>query len=334
MIRSVDTIESLYTRLKSNETTSNSSSSSHELTYILSRIAVAEEKDELAVLIKKLDKKIKLFYANLANQGQLQQKSLIKCYETLVNVLKENQHLNEKENLHVQKIFDQIFVQIIDMIMKILSEDLQWKDSSLKTIEKLTLNLIDAILKRDASETNLWPFKSINPWILLYRVTMKRDTNKGEQFIVSYVRTIHELFGKHENCLIENGSLLEYFLLELIQIEHPDIRKRLSSNFINEIQSTDENDEQKSKLSKIMEEIEQCIYCLYGLVIRKSKMKYLNDHNCHSLELTLNKASIVFYALRPRQLPGYEGRVSTITNEVNTSKNISFSIDCLVMNYL
>ena len=35
------------------------------------------------------------------------------------------------------------------------------------------------------------------------------------------------------------------------------------------------------------------------------------------LELTLNKASIVFYALRPRQLPGYEGRASTITNEVS-----------------
>lgn len=200
---------------------------------------------------------------------------------------------------------------------RLLNQDLQWKDSSLKTIEKLTLNLIDAILKRESSENILWSFKSTNPWILLYRVTMKRDTNKGEQFIVSYVRTIHELFGKHENCLVENGGLLEYCLLELIQIEHPDIRKRLSSNFIDEPNSSDDNDEQKSKLSKIMEDIEQCIYCLYGLVIRKSKMKYLNDHSCHSLEFTLDKASIVFYALRPRQLPGYEGRVSTITNEVN-----------------
>lgn len=111
------TIESLYLRLKDNEQTS-SSSSSQELTYILSRIAVAEEKDELASLIKKLEKKIKLFYANLSSQMHLQQKSLIKCYETLVNVLKENQHLNEKENVHVRKIFDQIFIQIIDMIIK------------------------------------------------------------------------------------------------------------------------------------------------------------------------------------------------------------------------
>lgn len=112
-----ETIESLYLRLKNNET-SSSSSSSQELTYILSRIAVAEEKDELASLIKKLEKKIKLFYANLSNQMALQQKSLIKCYETLVNVLQENQHLNEKENLNVRKIFDQIFVQIIEMLMK------------------------------------------------------------------------------------------------------------------------------------------------------------------------------------------------------------------------
>lgn len=116
------TIESLYIRLKNNNEISSeqtsSSSSSQELTYILSRIAVAEEKDELASLIKKLEKKIKSFYGNLSSQMHLQQKSLIKCYETLVNVLKENQHLNEKENVHVRKIFDQIFIQIIDLIIK------------------------------------------------------------------------------------------------------------------------------------------------------------------------------------------------------------------------
>ncbi|CAF3731179.1 unnamed protein product [Adineta steineri] len=321
---SKSTIETLYLRLKNNneissEQTSNSSSS-QELTYILSRIAVADEKDELVLLIKKLEKKIKLFYANLSTQIHLQQKSLIKCYETLVNVLKENQHLDEKENINVRKIFDQIFIQIIHMIIKILDGDSQWRDTSLKLIEKLTLSLIDSIMKRDSSET-IWQFKSINPWILLYRVTMKRDSKKNEQFLLSYVRTVHELFGKHENCLIDNGSLLEYFLIELIQIEHPNIRKILLSNEIiqnNSSDTSDESSEQKSKLSKVIDEIEQCIYCLYGLVLRKSKMKYLNDHNCRSLELTLEKASIVFYALRPKQLPGYEGRVCTITNETES----------------
>jgi hypothetical protein len=116
------TIETLYLRLKNNNEISSeqssSSSSSQELTYILSRIVVAEEHDELASLIKKLDKKIKSFYVNLSTQMHLQQKSLIKCYETLVNVLNENQHLNEKENLNIRKIFDQIFIQIIDMLIK------------------------------------------------------------------------------------------------------------------------------------------------------------------------------------------------------------------------
>jgi hypothetical protein len=91
---------------------------------------------------------------------------------------------------------------------------------------------------------------------------------------------------RHENCLIETGGLLEYFLLELIQIEHPDIRKRLFSNTITDNKSnntSNESNEQKSKLSKVIDEIEQCIYCLYGLVLRKSKMKYLNDHNCRSV---------------------------------------------------
>lgn len=94
------------------------------------------------------------------------------------------------------------------------------------------------------------------------------------------------MHSRQENCLIENGGLLEYFLLELIQIEHPDIRKRLCSKTITEKDSSDsseQSNEQKSKLSKVIDEIEQCIYCLYGLVLRKSKMKYLNDHNCQSV---------------------------------------------------
>ena len=163
-------------RLKNNNEISSeqssSSSSSQELTYILSRIVVADEHDELASLIKRLEKKIKLFYANLSGQVQVQQKSLIKCYETLVHVLGENEHLNEKENLNVRKIFDQIFIQITDMLIKILDEDTQWRDASLKSIENLVLTFIDAIMKRE-SHGNIWSFKSINPWILLYRVTMK-----------------------------------------------------------------------------------------------------------------------------------------------------------------
>lgn len=166
-----DTIEVLYVRLKNNNEISSeqssSSSSSQELTYILSRIVVADEHDELASLIKRLEKKIKLFYAHLSGQMQLQQKSLIKCYETLVHVLSENEHLNEKENLNVRKIFDQIFVQITDMLIKTLDEN-----TPLKSIENLVLTFIDAIMKRQ-SHGNIWPFKSINPWILLYRVTMK-----------------------------------------------------------------------------------------------------------------------------------------------------------------
>ncbi|CAF0807573.1 unnamed protein product [Adineta ricciae] len=315
---SKSTIEALCLRLKNSSSTSSNSSSSQELTYILSRIAVADEKDELVSLIKKLEKKIKLFYANLSTQLQLQQKSLIKCYETLISVLNENQHLNDKDNRNVRKIFDQILIQVIDMMIKILNEDSPWRDVSLKTVEKLTLNLIDSIMKRDCSGEDVWPFKSTNPWILLYRATMKRDSKKNEQFIISFVRTIHELFGKHELCLIENGILLEYFLLELIQIEHPDIRKILFSKQNIDSKSLEEGDEQKNKFSKVMDEIEQCIYCLYGLVVRKSKMKYLDDHNCRSLELTLEKASIVFYALRPRQLPGYEGRTCTVTNETES----------------
>jgi hypothetical protein len=67
-----------------------------------------------------------------------------------------------------------IIAKIIkDLFRIILDDDSHWKDASLKNIEKLTLILIDSIMKRDPSGTNIWLFKSINPWILLYRVSMK-----------------------------------------------------------------------------------------------------------------------------------------------------------------
>jgi hypothetical protein len=90
---------------------------------------------------------------------------------------------------------------------------------------------------------------------------------------------------RHENCLVDNGQLLEYFLLELIQIEHVDIRQRLYSKNTLESNLSLDSTEQKSRLSKVIDEIEQCIYCLYGLVLRKSKMKYLHDHSCRSVSL-------------------------------------------------
>lgn len=104
---------------------------------------------------------------------------------------------------------------------------------------------------------------------------------------------------RHDHCLIEHGGLLEYFLLELIQIEHPDIRKRLFSNTISEKddnETDDEANEQKSKLSKVIDEIEQCIYCLYGLVLRKSKMKYLNDHHCTSVRISISFSAKTFFS--------------------------------------
>ena len=103
------------------------------------------------------------------------------------------------------------------------------------------------------------------------------------------LRKIKHLFPiRQEHCLVNHGTLLEYFLLELIQIEHADIRQRLASKSTGENTSStsdDDSSEQKSRLSKVIDEIEQCIYCLYGLVLRKSKMKYLNDHNCRPVSV-------------------------------------------------
>lgn len=101
-----DSIENLYTRLKSNE--QNASNSSQELSLILSRIAVAEEQEEFSSLIKRLEKRI--FFID--PMDLLQRKYLVKTFETLVNVLQE------KDYPSVRKLFDQILSRIIDLLLK------------------------------------------------------------------------------------------------------------------------------------------------------------------------------------------------------------------------
>ena len=81
LLSSSGPIEALDLRLKNNNEISSeqqsSSASSQELTYILSRIAIAEEHDELVSLIKRLEKRSKSFYANMSMQEHRQRQSLI-----------------------------------------------------------------------------------------------------------------------------------------------------------------------------------------------------------------------------------------------------------------
>jgi hypothetical protein len=127
---------------------------------------------------------------------------------------------------------------------------------------------------------------------------------------------------RHENCLVNRGTLLEYFLLELIEIEHADIRQRLASKSAVENTASateDDSSEQKSRLSKVIDEIEQCIYCLYGLVLRKSKMKYLNDHHCSSVSAVTRLTEIIFFFAVGIDSRQSEYRVLRMTTETVAS---------------
>ena len=115
--------------------------------------------------------------------------------------------------------------------LRMLDDDSQWRENSLKSIEKLTLTLIDTIIKRNV-QGNHWSFGSTNPWILLYRVAIKfvsfcfrykctfifcrRDPTKDELFLVSFVRTVHEFFGKSVTFLLVEfkSNLILTLLLE------------------------------------------------------------------------------------------------------------------------
>lgn len=103
---SSDSIENLHERLKKRDEVS--SNSAQELSFILSRLAVAEENDELTSLIKRLDKQIKVF----SIKNSLPKKSVVKSFETLINVFEE------KENETTRKSFDDILIKLVKILLR------------------------------------------------------------------------------------------------------------------------------------------------------------------------------------------------------------------------
>jgi hypothetical protein len=116
---------------------------------------------------------------------------------------------------------------------------MEWNFLQIDGDETCTLTVLDSIVNCDV-EGKRWLFPSIQSWILLFRVTMRHDTTKNERTVPRLIRSrvlrqvrlfISCLLNRSdlcrkENCLIENGSVLEYFPVELIQLEYNDIRQR------------------------------------------------------------------------------------------------------------
>lgn len=108
--------------------------------------------------------------------------------------------------------------------------------------------------------------------------------------------TAHEFLGRHSWCCINEARLL-YFTMQTII---PKLKTPQLSGI-------------KKKLIKYLEQI---FYCLYGHPNRpnKAKPKHLEDHGVPHMELTWDKAQLLFDFYKPECKPNFESRKNESIN--------------------
>ncbi|KAL0818728.1 hypothetical protein ABMA28_008059 [Loxostege sticticalis] len=158
-------------------------------------------------------------------------------------------------------------------------------------------------------ETNAaeMPFGTIIPWIIMHYILQReedqgRGRTPGDKDKVScdevpnplmLLFIAHEQLGGRGWCCNSEGKLL-YFILDTVvpRLRSPALAK---------------------SLEQVCQYMEQCVYCLFGHPGRKSKLKYLVDHNVTAHNLDWPRAQQLYEIFRPPILPGLEGKVTGIT---------------------
>ncbi|XP_059051766.1 calcineurin-binding protein cabin-1-like [Achroia grisella] len=161
-------------------------------------------------------------------------------------------------------------------------------------------------------ETNAaeMPFGTVVPWIVMHYILQReedqgrgRTANDKEKVSCDEIPNslmllfiAHEQLGGRRWCCKSDGKLL-YFILDTVvpRLRSPSLSK---------------------SLEQICQYMEQCVYCLFGHPGKKTKVKYLIDHNITSFPLDWKRAQQVYEIFRPPILPALEGKITGITTEI------------------
>ncbi|GBP11673.1 Calcineurin-binding protein cabin-1 [Eumeta japonica] len=172
----------------------------------------------------------------------------------------------------------------------------------------LTLEDLTQIIRHqvESNETDM-PFSTVAPWIVMHYILQREDdqgrsrrfSDKGSVASDEIPNPLMVLFIGHEQlglrgwCNQNDGKLL-YFILDTVV---PRLRSPSLSR----------------SLEQICQYMEQCVFCLFNHPGKKSKLKYLLDHNVNSHLLNWTRAQQVYEIFRPVNLPEVEGKVPSIS---------------------
>ncbi|CAB3375984.1 Hypothetical predicted protein [Cloeon dipterum] len=191
-------------------------------------------------------------------------------------------------------------------------------------LSRLFQDLCQIVCAQLETSDMVMPIESVDPWILLQQILVHEEKNwsKAELQVLaedeevneipaslSVVFVAHEHLGRRSWCCADDGSLLLFALEQIV----PKLRSEEFTSF-------------RSKLSPY---IEQMFYCLYEYPAANKKPKgrsALQEHSVPHIELTFERAQLLFEFYRPDELPefdAYRGSSISADAEVLFKKIIS-----------
>lgn len=180
------------------------------------------------------------------------------------------------------------------------------------------IKLINVQMEVGDSCTDM-PIPTVLPWNLLYyvlkheedkiRSLAARNASPGDGDRASLggtmpsslmlLFTAHEYLGRRSWCTSSDGVLL--FLCVEVMID--ETKKSASHPFHEDIAMG----------------LEQCFYCLYGHPARRGKVKHLQEHSAPQVNLTWERAPVVFNFYKPSVTPEFDSyKTSTVSSELET----------------
>lgn len=180
---------------------------------------------------------------------------------------------------------------------------------SVKDLSQGLEDLIRIIGHQVETKAAEMPFDTVVPWILMHYILQREeDQGKGRTLLEKDKKDSssddvpnplmvlfigHDQIGNRGWCCKNDAKLL-YFILDTVvpRLRSPSLSKCLE---------------------QVLQYMEQCVYCLFGHPAKKSKVKYLEDHNVTPHNLDWPRAQQLYEIFRPLSLPELEGKVTAIS---------------------
>lgn len=269
------------------------------------------------------------FVRNLENMGRVTELYALKKYDDLIHILNfciKRDEVKQSELMHRFYLADAYFstkrfteslqqsfkiiawclkfreknelillsvIELVEKIYQVCSSD----SISMKEKKQTLFTMVNLLIANDQKHFNysgLWT----TPWCIIHAILKRVEHQEPLIYLfedsapssIVLLKFAHEYLSQFNKCLEGNGKFLHYTMDVLV-----------NSNFPEEYADYEETKHC----------IEQAIFCLYNHPTKKTKHRYLNDHNSAGLKLELDRCEQLFRYYKPAEIPEFDSFDST-----------------------